>query len=223
MKWFIGSSTPEPAAPALPTDHPPIPSSAAKCPIDHASLPPSAIAAHKAKTAAKEDAAQCPIDHSGMKGTMSALGAAVGAPGALNPVNNMPVGLSATDKAPGQVLDLSTERTMSSIPRPATEEDAYGGGEDKVWHYPSPQQFYVSLELEMWRDDAKGEMRMRARADCVQANEEGSDGGGGGGGGDRGEYSAGASLRGALHQKWWYQEKPSWGDWWWNCCHPCTS
>lgn len=154
MKWFIGSTSSSSKAgaeaafaeQALPPDHPPVASSsAAKCPIDHASLPPSALAAHKPKASAdKGDAAQCPIDHSAMKGTMNALGAAVGAPGALNPVNNIPAGLSATEKAPGQSVELSTERTMSSIPRPKTEEDAYGGGNESVWAYPSPQQFYVS-------------------------------------------------------------------------------
>jgi cytochrome c heme-lyase len=190
MKWNIGSTSTS-AAVAMPADHPPVPAGgaaqcpidhaslspeaiaahkarqapkAAQCPIDHASLPPEAIAAHKARTAAAEKK-ECPIDHGGM---MGALGATVGAPGALNPVNHIPQGLSATEKAPGQQLDLSTERTMSTIPRPQTKEDAYGGGEDKVWAYPSPQQFYVSRGRR-WADGrtrscARGGRRQKSRS-----------------------------------------------------------
>lgn len=54
------------------------------------------------------------------------------------------MGLSATDKAPGQVLDLPIDREISSIPRPkvgdTTDEDHAG-----KWEYPSPQQFYNAL------------------------------------------------------------------------------
>lgn len=210
MKWNIGSTS---YAAAMPADHPPVPAGgAAKCPIDHASLPPEAIAAHQARAAAEkakaaqaaqcpidhaslppeaiaahkaraEKKAECPIDHGAMKGTMGALGAAVGAPNALNPVNHIPEGLSATDRAPGQVTDLSTERTMSTIPRPATKEDSYGGGDEKVWAYPSPQQFYVSSETgrawvepelrerggltpERPRPQGMGDTRRRYRHDC---------------------------------------------------------
>ena len=54
------------------------------------------------------------------------------------------MGLSATDKAPGQILDLPIDREVSTIPRPklgdATDEDHAG-----KWEYPSPQQFYNAL------------------------------------------------------------------------------
>jgi cytochrome c heme-lyase len=66
----------------------------------------------------------------------------------LNPLNSIPLGLSATDRAPGQVLDLPTDRTASTIPRPKTDDpetDASG-----VWDYPSPQQFYNALVRKGW-------------------------------------------------------------------------
>ncbi|BEJ15787.1 hypothetical protein CspHIS471_0503920 [Cutaneotrichosporon sp. HIS471] len=171
MKWNIGFGSSSDSAPAMPVDHPPVPTGAgaAQCPIDHASLSPEMIAAHKARAEAeKVKAAQCPIDHASMSpeeiaalrartqqkneggGMMGALGASVGAPNALNPINHIPEGLSATERAPGQQIDLSTERTMSTIPRPQTKEDVYGGGEDKVWAYPSPQQFYNALVRKGW-------------------------------------------------------------------------
>lgn len=61
------------------------------------------------------------------------------------------MGLSATEKAPGQVLDLPTERETSSIPRPhredeVSEEDRHSG----KWEYPSPQQFYNALVRKGW-------------------------------------------------------------------------
>lgn len=95
---------------------------------------------HKALAAeaAKSKAAACPIDH-------NAPGAAAvfaSGSGGLNPLNNMP-DLSATDKAPGQQLDLGTERTLSSIPRPKAD-----GAE--VWEYPSEQQFYNALVRKGW-------------------------------------------------------------------------
>lgn len=158
MKWFIGSSEASgstSAAPAIPADHPPV-AGGAKCPIDH-----SAMA--KAKPPPPPDAgAKCPIDHSKMKsanwiappprtnadGTPLDGHGSTDKPsvfgGALSPINNIPVGLSATEKAPGQELDLSTERTLSNIPRPQEE------GEAPVWEYPSPQQFYNALVRKGW-------------------------------------------------------------------------
>jgi cytochrome c heme-lyase len=84
-------------------------------------------------------AAECPIPHDQR---------------ALHPLNRIPLGLSATEKAPGQVLDLPTEREVSSIPRP----QHVGDGEDLLpedrhdgkWEYPSPQQFYNALVRKGW-------------------------------------------------------------------------
>lgn len=41
-------------------------------------------------------------------------------------------------RAPGQKLDLPTERTLSTIPRGSTNEEG-------VWEYPSPQQMYNAM------------------------------------------------------------------------------
>jgi cytochrome c heme-lyase len=68
--------------------------------------------------------AKCPVPHDG--------------PNDLNPLNIIPKNLS-TVKQPGQSMDLPTERTPSSIPRP---RDAEGDDEGDVWNYPSPQQLY---------------------------------------------------------------------------------
>lgn len=67
----------------------------------------------------------CPVDHSKM-----------------NPLNNMP-NLSQ-EKAPGQIIDLPTSRTLSSIPKTNTDDG-------KVWEYPSPQQFYNALVRKGWK------------------------------------------------------------------------
>jgi hypothetical protein len=46
----------------------------------------------------------------------------------------------AQSRAPGQTLDLPTERTTSSIPRDSSAR----------WDYPSPQQFYNALVRKGW-------------------------------------------------------------------------
>lgn len=161
MKFNVLGSSSTPAPAELPADHPPVAGSAAKCPVDHSKMgkmapPPPPVDSAPAKcpvdheamrakaAAAKDEGAKCPIDHSGAGSNM--FGAAVGAPGALDPKNNMPVGLSATERAPGQRLHLPTEKTLSSIPRPK-EQDQGGTG---VWEYPSPQQFYNALVRKGW-------------------------------------------------------------------------
>lgn len=55
----------------------------------------------------------------------------------LNPLNNIPKNLNA-EKAPGQKIDLSTEKTMSTIPK----GDKQGDG---IWEYPSPQQMFNAM------------------------------------------------------------------------------
>ena len=87
--------------------------------------------------AAKAGPAKCPVQHG--KGKSDAL----------NPLNSIPVGLSATDRAPGQKMLLPTDRTSSSIPRPK-EASFEGYGEGPVWDYPSPQQFYNALVRKGW-------------------------------------------------------------------------
>ena len=66
----------------------------------------------------------CPIVHSG---------------DALSPDNQMPQ--LSQEQAPGQQMYLSTDRSISSIPRAKSSE---------YWEYPSPQQFYNALVRKGW-------------------------------------------------------------------------
>lgn len=75
---------------------------------------------------------KCPIDHSSTKSDPN------------NPLNQIPANLSLK-RQPNQTLDLPTERTTSTIPRPQVQED-----DGKVWDYPSPQQFYNALVRKGW-------------------------------------------------------------------------
>ena len=95
-------------------------STLSKCPIDH--------------TAKKPQISACPIDHSrvGKPSECPVKGDEV-----LNPMNNMPMSISS-EKAPGQKISLSTERTISSIPRGETEDQG-------LWDYPSPQQMLNAM------------------------------------------------------------------------------
>jgi cytochrome c heme-lyase len=54
------------------------------------------------------------------------------------------MGLSATEKSPGQIHDLPVDREISSIPRPKLGDETDAEHEGK-WEYPSPQQFYNAL------------------------------------------------------------------------------
>lgn len=54
----------------------------------------------------------------------------------LNPLNFLPKDLSATKKQPGQKLDLTTNKTVSTIPR---------GSQKGKWEYPSAQQMYNAM------------------------------------------------------------------------------
>ncbi|KAK1922634.1 putative pyruvate carboxylase isoform [Papiliotrema laurentii] len=120
-----------PAAPPKPTSAP------AKCPVDHAAMAaagkkPAAALAGAAAAGSTGGLAKCPVQHD--------------KPSDLNPLNHIPKELSAV-KQPGQTMDLPTDRTASSIPRP---KDAQGQDEGDVWDYPSPQQFYNALVRKGW-------------------------------------------------------------------------
>ena len=147
MRWNIGSTSILTPPNDLPVGHPDVSASLskecpvdhktmkttggsdkmAKCPVDHASLPKP-----PSKPTQKEGMAKCPVKHD--------------QPSDLNPLNNIPKELSAL-KQPGQILDLPTERTASTIPRP---KGAQGQDEGDVWDYPSPQQFYNALVRKGW-------------------------------------------------------------------------
>ncbi|KAF9218972.1 cytochrome c and c1 heme-lyase, partial [Gyrodon lividus] len=85
------------------------------CPIQHSSPPlPSS------------KLSGCPIDHSLVT---------------LNPLNQMP---SLPQTPLDNSVQLQTERTLSSIPRPVEP------GKKETWEYPSPQQFYNALVRKGW-------------------------------------------------------------------------
>lgn len=101
-------------------------SSAAACPIDHTKLSKSnsnqeSLCPVKPNVAS-DSASECPV-----KDDIEVL----------NPLNNMPMAISS-ERAPGQKVVLSTERTISSIPR--GESDDQG-----LWEYPSPQQMLNAM------------------------------------------------------------------------------
>lgn len=125
MRFNIGPSTQ--VAPAtssgVPLDHPPVASSSRRpppqCPMHNEAPPPPTTP-------------KCPIDHSSIKSDPN------------NPLNQIPANLSLK-RQPNQTLDLPTERTVSTIPRPQVQED-----DGSTWDYPSPQQFYNALVRKGW-------------------------------------------------------------------------
>ncbi|KAJ8141805.1 hypothetical protein OY671_005033 [Metschnikowia pulcherrima] len=84
----------------------------AVCPVDHS----------------KMAAAACPVKKSGGNGDEIEV---------LNPLNNMPMAISS-ERAPGQKVVLSTDRTISSIPRGTSPDQGN-------WEYPSPQQMLNAM------------------------------------------------------------------------------
>ena len=113
----------------LPSDHIPIASSSRRppptCPMSNTSPPRSA------------PPAKCPIDYE--QRTLSES--------KVNPLNSIPLDVSATSRAAGQILHLPTEREISTIPRPKAREVEDTG---PTWEYPSPQQFYNALVRKGW-------------------------------------------------------------------------
>ena len=82
----------------------------------------------------------CPVMHYNNTST--------GGRGKINPLNYIPRNLSSTDKQPGQRLSLTTNKTLSSIPRGATTSNNNGtteGTPDDKWQYPSAQQMYNAM------------------------------------------------------------------------------
>ena len=168
MKWNIGASSSSGSS-ALPAGHPSLAGSAqppAACPMHKGDAPASGAVQVPASqlnavSGSSKDGAACPIPHDrrsrpaaspyDVSSTPSSSkldkGAACPIPHdqrEFHPLNAIPIGLSETDKAPGQILDLPIDREISSIPRPklgdASDEDHTG-----KWEYPSPQQFYNAL------------------------------------------------------------------------------
>jgi cytochrome c heme-lyase len=105
-------------------------------------MPPAECPMHTSSPPPQPAVAQCPIAHDS---------------NTLNPLNNMPV--LGQNRAPGQTMDLPTQRTTSSIPRAAgstygpagpTSGAAASNETPSRWEYPSPQQFYNALVRKGW-------------------------------------------------------------------------
>lgn len=119
-----------------------------RCPVDHHQLSepaPSKCPVDHTKLMAKSES-KCPVDHTKLMGKSGSLPAKTPEKTSrwwfsrnndeINPNNMMPD--LTSQKAPGQKLDLPTERTLSSIPKGTSEEDG-------VWEYPSPQQMLNAM------------------------------------------------------------------------------
>ncbi|KAJ2861126.1 Cytochrome c1 heme lyase [Coemansia erecta] len=127
---------------------------ASKCPVEqHSSTQPKA-------TAAPEDSTRtCPADHTRALDAFLSSGDTSPPQQALDPQNQMPK-IPEQHVSDGQRNTLSTERTMSTIPRaeryqsagdsacPALHEDK----EEKkdVWIYPSEQMFFNAMKRKRW-------------------------------------------------------------------------
>lgn len=95
-------------------------SSSSGCPIDYSSFN---------KSSSSSSPAVCPVVNTSKSNKDDEE--------VLNPLNNMPMAISS-ELAPGQKIKLSTERTISTIPR--GESDDQG-----LWEYPSPQQMLNAM------------------------------------------------------------------------------
>ncbi len=108
-----------------------------ECPMhaSSSSTPYSPPPASLSPSASSQKPAECPVQSDPSTST-------------LNPLNQMPH--LPQSRAPNQVLDLPLNRESSTIPRPATSSLSGAPHEEKVWEYPSPQQFYNALVRKGW-------------------------------------------------------------------------
>ena len=70
----------------------------------------------------------------------------------------MPMAISS-ERAPGQRIKLSTERTISTIPRGESEDQG-------LWEYPSPQQMLNAMLLK-GKGDGVPEDAVRVWLKCI--------------------------------------------------------
>ncbi|KAJ2722754.1 Cytochrome c1 heme lyase [Coemansia sp. Benny D115] len=129
-------------------------SAAASCPVDHSSMSSANVSAaalsHDSDTASSDPPRVCPVDHNNPK-TMEMF---------LDPSNQMPAVPEQTPSR-GQLHGLSTQRTISSIPRasryeaagksecPAVDVPGQSGSKD-MWVYPSEQMFFNAMRRKNW-------------------------------------------------------------------------
>ncbi|KAJ2821254.1 Cytochrome c1 heme lyase [Coemansia erecta] len=129
----------------------------AKCPVDHTpndTANSQCSVDHIPNDAAKS---QCPVDHTASLNAFMPHAPQKHEP-KLNPDNNMPM---VPEQAPTSNGRLSTQRTISSIPRAARYESA-GPSECPAlddshtdnWVYPSEQMFYNAMKRKNWAPQA---------------------------------------------------------------------
>ncbi|KAJ2524217.1 holocytochrome c synthase [Coemansia sp. RSA 2049] len=136
-----------------------------KCPVDHTKA--AATAAAPSRVSEAPHGAECPVvDHQdskrgpsfaqslfGFKQTDNSSNNSRNAPsgcpvdhgnGQINPLNMMPH--LPQEQYAGQKTELSTDRELSSIPRDTgAATETVKADDQKVWEYPSSQQFYNAL------------------------------------------------------------------------------
>lgn len=108
-------------------------SSGTGCPVNYGSLGTNKNSVKGADTEAET---KCPVNY-GKFGSKAAAEEPQIDDLVLNPLNNMPVDIS-TAMAPGQKIKLSTEKTVSTIPKGENLDDG-------LWEYPSPQQMLNAM------------------------------------------------------------------------------
>ena len=89
-------------------------------------------------------AAQCPVQHSAVQSGEKVPARCPVNHQELSSSNSIPKNRSREPVFADQKQTLSTQRTVSSIPK-SPETQAADGDEDAHWVYPSPQQFYNAV------------------------------------------------------------------------------
>lgn len=135
-------------------------SSSGGCPVDYGKFTKNKKSSNSTPNSSANSSSQCPVDYEKMGGFGSFSGFKgfgrnkqsqqtqptssgkledqfVNDDLVLNPLNNMPVDIS-TEMAPGQKIKLSTQKTISTIPKGENVDDG-------VWEYPSPQQMLNAM------------------------------------------------------------------------------
>jgi len=141
-KMLPASFNPQPVAPpsnasACPVDHS-APKTEEACPVDHSSSSDAAASGCPVDHSSSSDAAAsgCPVDHT-----------TAADPNAMNPMTMMPH--LPQEMMPDQTQELSTERSISTIPK-GDITPAHQSKEVDKWIYPSEQQYYTAMRKKGW-------------------------------------------------------------------------
>lgn len=135
MGWFWADQYPKPQGVGA-TNNSEKPKSESKCPVNH-SRQGSASGCPVAPKGVEKS--KCPVDHNqrkGLSGWLSKGKTGETTEELINPLNNMPK--LSQQKAPGQKLELPTQRSISTIPKGPSDSEG-------LWEYPSPQQMFNAM------------------------------------------------------------------------------